>query len=145
MDVDPTVNSILDFFVPDACKNDWQRWAPIYVEPERRLRLGYEGHQFCFEIEAWNREISRCVVRCVSSNLPSAVAINDRCNLTWAFLRISEHGTPGFPGYHTRLLASFDNAAAVRENEWWEWVENAAVELGVDLALPPMAPQLMLG
>jgi hypothetical protein len=72
------------------------------------------------------------------------MAVNDRANLTWVLLRISEYETPGDPGYHARMWGMYDNAETLREDALAAWVAEAALALlDVIPPMPLMAPQLV--
>jgi hypothetical protein len=141
----------LDIFVPDVCRNDWQRFQCLELSRdnsgEYTLRVSHENHQYTFKVDAWDAEIRRCVVVCTNSPCPQTVARNDRANLTWVLLRLAEIHTPAAPTLASRMWGHYDNAAALRDNEWLIWGLEAGVELAVEPGfippMPAMAPQLL--
>ena len=142
MDAEPTANSIMDHFVPKECLNDWQRWSIslLTAHDERPVFwIGNNAAQFAFSFDTWSCAggHARCIVRCEVSTDREVLRVNDRANLTWAFLRILHHSHPSCPSFSRRLGVEFDNAATHDEEADFEIFIPA-------LELPPMPPQLVL-
>jgi hypothetical protein len=152
MDVNPTVNSILDFFVPDPCRNDWRNFNCLELTQnnnERQLRISYGNHQYAFKVDAWDPETQRCVVVCTNSPCGETIARNDRANLTWVFMRLIEMNTPAAPSMASRMWSSYFNAQSLRADDWDPWADDVDADLDdVLMLIPPMplmAPQLLHG
>jgi hypothetical protein len=150
MDAEPTVNSILDFFVPCCCRNDWQRWGPLLLtdnDGRTTLWLGVNGDQYAFRFDRWepvnaaDAEFARCTVQCEETTNDEILRVNDRANLTWVFARLSEFNTPDCPSYATRFLSGTHNAA-MYDYEWE--ARHRGPQNAVILELPPLPPQLLL-
>ena len=142
MDASPTVNSILDYFVPSTCRNDWQRFHCIDVwrtnEGMRMLRLSHANVQYEFEIREWDPEIVRCVVVCTAST-HECIRVGTRNNLTWTLLRLAHWNTPACPPSYVGLWEEYDNAHA------FETLGDVVPEGAVIPPPPPGPPQLVYG
>ena len=142
MDVKPTVNSVLDYFVPSTCRNDWQRFDCIEVwqtnEGTHKLRLSHAGSQYEFEIREWDPEIVRCVVVCEAS-AHERVRVGTRNHLTWTLLRLAHWNTPAAPPSYAGLWEEYDNAHS------FEALGHPAGADDVIPPPPPAPPQLVYG
>jgi hypothetical protein len=152
MDTNPTVNSILDYFVPDFCRNDWQKFDCLDLSNSNddvyTLRISYKNFQYTFKVDVWDREIQRCVVVCTHSDSVDVITRNDRASLTWVFARLADWQTPSCPSIVSRMWPLYDNALTLRVDSWHSWLAAAELEFAAHAAIPPMpdlAPQLLYG